>query len=287
MNRRIGSMAAVAGVLMVAVMGVGMGSTEPKASQALETAGAVLGKALDAARAEPARAGEHLRAAAVSAAETLGDSWQATGRLQAAAAMADVEAMRAEVARVHADLTFRPRIEAPVPPGWPAFTPVGEIEVKTYPTYRAAFTTKKPIFFRESRNFWTLFQHISSRNIPMTAPVEMPMEKSGSGLREVGMAFLYPDTSTGELGETDNGAVQVIDVPPVTVVNIGIRGKSTEARVASAYERLEAWLAANSDRWERAGNPRVLGWNSPSMPDRMSYTEVQIPVRPVASGGGQ
>jgi hypothetical protein len=264
---------------------------EPKASEKLDLAVDHLSKALfqTSKPADPAAA----RAAAVRSIEQaisiLGPTFTASTRLQTVltevnAAPTDADALfrvMTGVKPVHADLTFRPTVEAPVPPGWPIFTPVNEIEVKSYPTYRAAFTTKKPVFFRESRNFWTLFNHISSRNIPMTAPVEMPMQVSGPGqLSEAGMAFLYPDTTTGQPGDTDGGAVSVIDVPPVTVVNIGIRGKSTESRIAAGHKALLEWLEANKDRYEPAGNPRVMGWNSPSMPDNRSYTEVQIPIKP-------
>lgn len=222
-----------------------------------------------------------LSAAAAEAAAQLGEGWSATERLREAMTLTEAGALRRALTAVAADVSFRPRVEAPVPPGWPAFTPINEVRVKTYPAYRAAFTTRNPVMFRESRNFWTLFQHISSRNIPMTAPVEMPMSEGARGLREAGMAFLYPDMQTGTPGETDNGAVQVVDVAPATVVSIGIRGKSTDARVKAAYDRLTAWLDAHAGEWERAGSPRVMGWNSPSVPDRLSYTEVQIPVRRV------
>ena len=62
--------------------------------------------------------------------------------------------------------------EAPLPDGFPTYTPVGEIEVKRYPAYRKAETTGGVAF-------WTLFQHIKTAGISMTAPVEMTYEKDG------------------------------------------------------------------------------------------------------------
>lgn len=250
----------------------------------LEVATQRLQTALTQTTSDPAERRKLLSEAATEVASQLGEGWSATTRLRAALALDTPDAMAEVLASVASDLSFRPRMEAPVPPGWPSFTPVGEIRVERYPAYRAAFTTRRPLVLRESRNFWTLFQHISSRNIPMTAPVEMPMAVADGGLRESGMAFLYPDLDTGQIGEAEGGAVQVINVPPMTVVSIGIRGKNTASRVEAAYERLIAWLDANQDRWQRAGNPRVMGWNSPSVPDRLSYTQVQIPVRPVDQG---
>jgi hypothetical protein len=38
------------------------------------------------------------------------------------------------------DLRFRPIAEADLPVGFPPCTPVGEVEVKRYPGYRAAVT---------------------------------------------------------------------------------------------------------------------------------------------------
>lgn len=291
---------AVAAVLAAGVIGAAplTGSTStpavkveevsPKAKADLDAAAATLEKAIVEAKALPEDQRQAvLEKAAKAVAADLGAGWTATERLNAALAGAATRPatdaaweLGKVVDAVRRDLAFRPIVEAPVPPGWPAFTPVGEIEVKTYPGYRAAFTTKKPAFFRQNRNFWTLFQHISSRDIPMTAPVEMPMQVTEDGkLVETAMAFLYPDQQTGKTGETDDGAVEVIDVEPVTVVNLGVSGKTTASRMNAGHARLKAWLEANADRWEQAGPPRVMGWNSPSVPDGRSYMEVQIPIR--------
>lgn len=263
----------------------------PKAADVLDEATDFLAAALFQTD-KPADPPAALAAATVAiqnAIAALGERYDATARLSAAlqdvlAAPTPADALalvRDRVRPVHADLAFRPTIEAPIPPGWPAFTPINEIEIKSYPTYRVAFTTKKPMLFKESRNFWTLFNHISSRNIPMTAPVEMPLIVASQGeISEDGMGFLYPDMNTGKLGQADDGAVTVVDVAPITVVNIGVRGKSSDARIAKAHEKLVVWLAANKDRYVAAGNPRVMGWNGPSTSDRDAYTEVQIPIKP-------
>ena len=61
---------------------------------------------------------------------------------------------------------FRPIKEAEMPKGFPAYTPVGQIEVKHYPAYRKALASGPA-------EFWTLFQHITRNHVRMTAPVEM------------------------------------------------------------------------------------------------------------------
>ncbi len=104
------------------------------------------------------------------------------------------------VSDVLADLQFEPIAEAGLPKGFPTYTSVGTIEVKEYPEYRMA----------AGPGFWTLFMHIQSNGIAMTAPVEMTYEASGAGeVKEAGMAFLYGDQSIGQPGRS--GTVEVID----------------------------------------------------------------------------
>jgi hypothetical protein len=80
---------------------------------------------------------------------------------------------------------FQPIKEAEMPVGFPDYTPVGQIEVKQYPTYRTAAASG-------AAAFWTLFRHIQENKVKMTAPVEMDYgdprdEKS----QRHSMAFLY------------------------------------------------------------------------------------------------
>ena len=88
---------------------------------------------------------------------------------------------------------FKPVVEAPMPEGFPAYTPVGEIEVKNYPAYRKAETSGRTAF-------WTLFQHIQNAGVSMTAPVEMTYRNDGPPVgREQAMAFLYGDKKHRQL----------------------------------------------------------------------------------------
>ncbi|MEM6331212.1 MAG: heme-binding protein [Planctomycetota bacterium] len=184
-----------------------------------------------------------------------------------------------EVDRAREMLSFRPLAEAPVPEGFPSFTPVGLIEVKQYPAYRKA----------SGPGFWQLFQHIQAEQIPMTAPVEMTRgraskgDDAGGGPKVDGrspMAFLYQNTGVGQTGEA--GVVAVTDNEPTVAVSLGVRGKMTSAGVADATKRLQAWLAANP-QYRAAGEEsvRLFGYNSPMVPANQTYWEAQIVIEAV------
>lgn len=170
-----------------------------------------------------------------------------------------------------ADLRFRPVIEGEQPPGFPPLTPVGEIERKSYPGYRLAKTDGEggAVGGNTVAPFFRLFRHIQAREIPMTIPVEMEMadEKMRS------MAFLYPDSETGETGDAEE-EVEVTDVPAMRVVSIGVRGDTTDAAVSEALGRLTEWLAAHPDAKAEPGY-RVLGYNGPMTAPAKRYFEVQ------------
>ena len=66
---------------------------------------------------------------------------------------------------------------APLPERWPELTPIGKVEVKTYPDYRAATVTSvHPADAEVGPMFMTLFDHIKQNDIAMTAPVDMGYE---------------------------------------------------------------------------------------------------------------
>lgn len=222
-----------------------------------------------------------LRSTARKVVATLGEHWNASQSLLAALRTAEpldpgqaVPLLRNVMKRVADDLSFRPMMEAELPVGFPEPTIVGEVEVKQYPVYRLARAGKD---VKSSSRFWTLFRHIQSRDIPMTAPVEMTMSGPSRG-SEQAMAFLYPSTETGTLGT--QGGVEVVDVPPMTVVSIGVRGRATDERIAEAKATLDRYLAVNANRWTTAGEMRLMGFNSPFVRDSKQYFEVQVPVKP-------
>lgn len=186
--------------------------------------------------------------------------------------------------------TFNPLTlrEAPRPAGWPDLTPVGKIQVKDYPTYRAAIASAPGNSQEQASDesmFRKLFGHIKERDIPMTAPVEMSYGDADNAAADadepVSMAFLYRDTSVGQTGEAEPG-VRVVDVPAQTHASVGVRGRYSADRYHRCVEKLETWLADDpaGQAYQPVGPPRYLGYNSPFIPRFMRYAEVQIPVRP-------
>lgn len=168
------------------------------------------------------------------------------------------------------ELDFRPTFEGNMPVGWPAPTPLEEIEVKRYPVTRLARAEMGAGSFGP---FMSLFRHISQRDIAMTVPVEMELE--GERAREVSMGFLYQGTDVGKL-ESD-GTVRVIDVAPATFVSLGQRGNTSAARTRAALDELRNYVAAR-DHLVPTGSDRVLEYNGPSVRGNRRYYEVQMGV---------
>ncbi|MBN2024544.1 MAG: heme-binding protein [Pirellulales bacterium] len=192
-----------------------------------------------------------------------------------------VAQLRDALSKLKSDLEFRVRSEAELPAGFPPPTTVGEVEIKRYPAYRMARTETA-----SNGAFWTLFSHIKRHNIAMTAPVEMGYAPGAEdGARAKSMAFLYGDPGLGTPGT--EGAVEVVDVAPMTVASTGVRGAQTRQSVDEARRRLDAWLESNQGTWTATGPMRVMGHNSPFVPREQNYFEVQIPVRESGKPGGE
>ena len=174
-------------------------------------------------------------------------------------------ALRQAFDRILEDDAFAAKVEAPMPAGFPAPGPVGRVVVKSYPSYRTARA-------RGRGAFGSLFGNIQKNGIEMTAPVEMSMD---DGLGEVAMGFLYGSPSLGTAGK--DGVVEVVDVGPMTVLSIGLRGDADAETLALARGALEARLTAQG--WTRAGDWRRLAYNSPFVPPAQRFSELQVPVR--------
>jgi monofunctional biosynthetic peptidoglycan transglycosylase len=185
-----------------------------------------------------------------------------------------VRSLERALARVAEDLAFVPLIVADLPRGFPAPTPAGELELVRLPAYRLARTDFGR--FGSQGAFFTLFRHIQSNGIPMTAPVEMTYAEAGDRVRESAMAFLYaaPDVVPERAGDS----VEVVDVEPLQVASLGCRGDVTDRRVEEARDALLAWIDARPELVV-AGELRVMGYNSPMVPRERRTYEVQIPVR--------
>ncbi|MGB3308937.1 MAG: heme-binding protein [Nodosilinea sp.] len=171
---------------------------------------------------------------------------------------------------------------APLPEGFPPPTAEGEIEIKSYPQYRAATVqVTGDLANASSRGFSPLFRHISSNDISMTAPVETRYPtatlQGGAAVQgEAAVSFLYRslDIVPQEVAQD----VQVEDIPPMTVVSIGVRGGYNYDIYTRSIERLQAWLLAHPD-YTVAGLPRRFFYDGPYIPDPLKRSDIQIPVQ--------
>ena len=183
--------------------------------------------------------------------------------------------------------------EAALPEGYPAPTPPGAVEIKTYPAVRRAQVSgDRGMNPSAGQGFFPLFNHIKANDIAMTAPVEMIY--AGEGMPQPGadalethtnddgeawtMSFLYRTPDLGPTGS--DGRVEVIDAQPVTVLALGVRGRLSEATTMAGVTRLSAWIESHNE-YEIAGHARTLGYNGPYVPRDIQWWEIQIPIRPV------
>ncbi|MGQ4648701.1 heme-binding protein [Lyngbya aestuarii] len=177
---------------------------------------------------------------------------------------------------------------APLPEGFPPPTPEGEIEVKQYPTYRAATVRYTgELSQAASRAFDPLFQHISSNNISMTAPVETRYPDSTldaaalGSLREHGEAsvsFLYRSTDVypKEIAQD----IEVEEISPMTVVSLGLKGSYEYSSYQENIKRLRDWLTQHPG-YTVVGSPRRFFYDSPYIPEPLKRSEIQIPIRQI------
>jgi hypothetical protein len=124
--------------------------------------------------------------------------------------------------------------------------------------------------------FNQLFSHIKSHEIPMTSPVQIEFADKTRRPKRQKMAFLYERPEQGTLGK--DGSVSVVDVSPKVVLSIGYRGWETPETLADAQARFDAWLEEHDD-YEADGGLRAMSWNSPAVPERQRYYQLQQPIR--------
>ena len=183
-------------------------------------------------------------------------------------------ALRHAFDRFLGDIAFSQRLEAPLPFGFPGPDRAGCVVEKSYPLYRAA------VAGGGTGTFGVLFRHISQKGIAMTAPVVSRLGAgagAGAGADAVNMAFCYQSPTLGAPAAPANG-VEVIDVPPMRVLSVGVRGGGGggggDPPLALARETLEARLALGdliaTKHW------RTLGYNSPMVPPSERFWEVQV-----------
>lgn len=162
------------------------------------------------------------------------------------------------------------------------------MEVKTYPSVRRAEVKSSSLWFEDffgtSFAFWKLFDHIKTRKIDMTAPVEMNwhgLHKGFFGGYDADsweMSFLYRTPSLGPVGQY--GDVRVYDTEEITVLSVGLSQGFTATDVANAVDSLKQLLSQQTT-WVQAGDPRSFGYNSPM--HKTQWQEVQLPIKLAAS----
>lgn len=177
--------------------------------------------------------------------------------------------------------------DAPLAEGFPDATKPGAIVVKSYPAYRSALAKGEGMTTGSGDLlFWPLFNHISRRQVEMTAPVintyKTPgMVESPEKRGNLTMEFVYPNRRLGEAGP-GAGAVEVVDQPAAQFVCLGFQGGMDENEMRIGVERLRGWLGEHKGEWVEAGPPRRLGYHGPSTPAARRLWEVQIPIKPAA-----
>lgn len=183
-----------------------------------------------------------------------------------------VTSLQTALSESAAILNFRIKKESDLPKGFPEPSALGEIQLKHYPSYRLARAPSK-----NNNAFFTLFNHIKSNKIEMTAPVEMRFDESDQKYQQIDMAFLYGAPDWGKLGDAGKGVI-VEDIAAMSTVAIGLTG-DFDPNASTYIEALETWLAQNASNYERDGRVRVMGYNSPLVSKSKRFFEIEIPVR--------
>lgn len=183
----------------------------------------------------------------------------------------------------------RVSVTTPLPEGYPAPTPPGDIELKKYPSVRRAeFSSSMNGDTGRNIAFWPLFNHIKKRDIAMTSPVEMDYpdlkidavkeapENNSKATENWTMSFLYREADLGPTGE--DGKVRIVDTQPLTVLSMGMMGQYSTYRDQIGLAKLKAWLDSQSE-WEAAGPARAFYYNGPEAALARQWSEIQLPVQ--------
>lgn len=159
--------------------------------------------------------------------------------------------------------------ESPLPKGWPKPGPYFQVVKKKYPAYRVATTEGKKLF-----TFPRLFKHIKEQGIPMTAPVEMDISDEEKSLKVKTMGFLYQDQKVPNASK--NKKINVLDVPSETFLSYCWQGCDCEKKQQSVKEALFLHAAVMGVELYEF---RLLGYNSPGVPDDNQTWEMQAKMR--------
>ncbi|ACK68593.1 conserved hypothetical protein [Gloeothece citriformis PCC 7424] len=170
---------------------------------------------------------------------------------------------------------------APLPEGFPPPTPGGKIEIKHYPAYRAAtYHYQGELSEAANRAFYPLYQHISSNDISMTAPVETRYPQSTllspNRQGEASISFLYRSSDIYPKEIANN--IEIEDIQPMMVVSIGLNGAYSYSSYEENLARLMDWLSLHPE-YQIVGQPRRFFYDGPYVPDALKRSEIQIPIK--------
>jgi len=168
--------------------------------------------------------------------------------------------------------------EAPLPEGFPPPSEPGKVVEKTYPVLRSYSATG-------AGSFMKCFGYLSVKQHKMTAPVVMECKPGADPSKRLPtdgmpvpierMHFLLENNSLDEPKTV--GPVRVGDMPSVRVLSIAFQGESNPEAVKKGQAAIEAQLKAMPGV-VRAGEYRILGYNSPMLARSKNFWELQLPI---------
>ena len=150
-------------------------------------------------------------------------------------------------------------------------TAAGFCEIKTLPAGTILRTSSRGEYFEENKDlFMRLFRTINENRVPMTTPVEAKMKP--------GTMVFYLDSASAKRKDLQlPEGVKRQNLPERNVASVGIRGVYSQASYESNLAKLRDWLKSQG-RWEEAGEPYAVYWNSPFMLPFLKRSEVHVPV---------
>lgn len=168
--------------------------------------------------------------------------------------------------------------EAPLPKGFPPPSEPGKVVEKTYPVIRSYSSTGSGAFMK-------CFAYLSLKQHKMTAPVVMecqpnagdapPAPRGAMPVPVERMHFLLEENSLDKPQEA--GPVRVDDMPALRVLSLAFQGETTPAAVKQGQAEIEAQLK-KMPTVRRAGEYRILGYNSPMLARNKNFWELQLPI---------
>lgn len=168
--------------------------------------------------------------------------------------------------------------EAPLPEGFPPPSEPGKVVEKTYPILRSYSATGAGAFMK-------CFGYLSVKQHKMTAPVVMECKPDADPSKHhPGDEMPLPIERMHFLLEKNSldspkvlGPIRVSDMPAMRVLSIAFRGDSTPEAVKKGQAAIESRLK-EMPGIERAGEYRILGYNSPMLERSKNFWELQLPI---------